>query len=136
MYFATALLPDGGRSDNELLCLISEGSERALAAFYDRTASRVLGLVRRILVNPARSEEVTQEVFFAAWQEAARFDPDKGTAVAWLLTRARRCAIDRVRAFQASRDRDRAVGIRDLETSRDDVAEKAEIPRAVRPMAG
>lgn len=65
MLFATALLPDGGRSDNELLCLISEDSERAFAAFYDKTASRVQGLVRRILVEPARSEEVTQAVFFA-----------------------------------------------------------------------
>lgn len=136
MSFATALLPDGGRSDKALLCLISEGSERAFAAFYDRTASRVLGLVRRILVDPAQSEEVTQEVFLAAWQEAARFDPDKGTAVAWLLTRAHRRAIDMVQASQANRDRDRAVGIHDLETSRDDVAEKAEIPRSVRTMAG
>lgn len=136
MSFETALLPDGGRSDDELLGLVSEGSERAFAAFYDRTASRVLGLVRRILVDLAQSEEVTEEAFFAAWPEAARFDPDKGTAMAWLLTRARRRAIDRVRASQASRDRDRAAGIRDRETSRDDVAENAEIPRAVRPMAG
>ncbi|WP_371812345.1 ECF RNA polymerase sigma factor SigK [Frigoribacterium sp. CFBP 8766] len=127
MSLAPALPADTERSVDELLALVAEGNERAFAAFYDGTASRVLGLVRRILVDPAQSEEVTQEVFFAAWQEAPQFDPAKGTALAWLLMRARRRAIDRVRSSQASRDRDTVVGIRDHESSRDDVAEKAEV---------
>ncbi|MBD8140848.1 sigma-70 family RNA polymerase sigma factor [Frigoribacterium sp. CFBP 13605] len=115
------------RSGDELLALVGEGNERAFAVFYDCTVSRVLGLVRRILVDPAQSEEVTQEVFLAAWQDAPLFDPTEGTAVGWLLMRARRRAIDRVRSSQAGRDRDVAVGIRDHEPSRDDVAEEAEI---------
>jgi RNA polymerase sigma-70 factor (ECF subfamily) len=124
---APALPAAPERSDDELLALVAEGDERAFAAFYDGTVSRVLGLVRRILIDPAQSEEVTQEVFFAAWQEAPQFDPTRGTALGWLLMRARRRAIDRVRSSQASRDRDTVVGIRDLEPSRDDVAERAEI---------
>jgi RNA polymerase sigma-70 factor (ECF subfamily) len=127
MSLAPALPADIERSDNELLALVAEGNERAFAAFYDGTVSRVLGLVRHNLVDRAQSEEVTQEVFFAAWQEAPQFDPTKGTALAWLMMRARRRAIDRVRSSQASRDRDTAVGIRDHEPSRDDVAEKAEV---------
>ncbi|WP_347876507.1 sigma-70 family RNA polymerase sigma factor [Frigoribacterium sp. PhB116] len=65
-------------------------------------------------------------MFLATWQEATSFDTARGTALAWLLVRARRRAIDRVRSSQATRDRDTLAGFRDLEVSRDDVAEKAE----------
>ncbi|MBD8540555.1 RNA polymerase subunit sigma, partial [Frigoribacterium sp. CFBP 8751] len=43
------------RSDDDLLVLVAEGNQQAFAVFYDRTAARVLGLVRRILVDPAQS---------------------------------------------------------------------------------
>lgn len=112
-------------SDDELVVASARGDERAFAEFYDRTASRVHGLVRRVLVDRAQSEEVVQEVYLAVWQDAARFDPARGTALSWLLVRARRRAIDRVRSSQASRDRDLAVGVRDLDPVRDDVAETA-----------
>ena len=114
-------------TNEDLLALVAEGNDRAFRVFHDRTSSRVLGLIRRILVDSAQSEEVAQEVFLATWQEATSFDPAKGTALAWLLIRARRRAIDRVRSSQAARDRDTLAGFRDLEVSRDDVADKAEI---------
>jgi len=113
--------------DDDLLVAVATGDDRAFSAFYDRTASRVLGLIRRILVDHAQSEEVTQEVYLAAWQDAAQFDPAKGGAVSWLLVRARRRAIDRVRSSQASRNRDMAVGIRDHDPVRDDVADTAAV---------
>lgn len=114
------------RSDDDLLVLIAEGNRQAFAVFYDRTASRVLGLVRRILVDPAQSEEVTQEIFLEAWQTASRFDPARGKVSSWLLTMAHRRAVDRVRSSQATRDRDLAIGIKEFEDDRDDVAETAE----------
>lgn len=114
------------RSDDDLLALIAEGNQQAFAVFYDRTASRVLGLVRRILVDPAQSEEVTQEIFLEVWQTASRFDPARGKASSWLLTMTHRRAVDRVRSSQATRDRDLAVGIKEFEDDRDDVAETAE----------
>ncbi|KIP51250.1 MULTISPECIES: ECF RNA polymerase sigma factor SigK [Microbacteriaceae] len=114
------------RSDDDLLVLVAEGNQQAFALFYDSTAARVLGLVRRILVDPAQSEEVTQEIFLEAWQTAARFDPARGKASSWLLTMAHRRAVDRVRASQSARDRDLAVGAREFDDARDDVAETAE----------
>ncbi|WP_304440150.1 ECF RNA polymerase sigma factor SigK [Frondihabitans sp. PAMC 28766] len=110
-------------TDEDLLALVAAGDRHAFAALYDRTAPRVLGLVTRCLRDPAQSEEVTQEVYLELWQNAARFDGSKGKALSWMLTVARRRAIDRVRASQASRDRDIKIGIRDHPLPFDVVAE-------------
>ncbi|WP_348788565.1 ECF RNA polymerase sigma factor SigK [Leifsonia sp. NPDC080035] len=110
-----------------LLTRTATGDQAAFSDFYDRTASRVLGLIRRLLVDAAQAEEVAQEVFLEAWQSAARFDPNKGRALTWIMTMAHRRAVDRIRASQASRDRDTAIGIRDLPTAFDDVAETVEV---------
>lgn len=110
-----------------LLVRTATGDQAAFSEFYDVTAARVLGLIRRLLIDPAQSEEVAQEVFLEAWQSAARFDPNKGRAQTWIMTMAHRRAVDRVRTSQASRDRDAAVGIRDLPTAYDQVAETVEV---------
>ncbi|HEV7812988.1 MAG TPA: sigma-70 family RNA polymerase sigma factor [Leifsonia sp.] len=118
---ATAVDLDG------LLAQTATGNQAAFSALYDNTAARVLGLVRRVMIDPAQSEEVTQEVFLEIWQSAPRFDPNKGRASTWIMTMAHRRAIDRIRSAQASRNRDRAVGIRDLPTAYDQVAETVEV---------
>jgi RNA polymerase sigma-70 factor (ECF subfamily) len=110
-----------------LLALTARGDQAAFSELYDNTAARVLGLVRRVMIDPAQSEEITQEVFLEIWQSAPRFDPNKGRASTWIMTMAHRRAIDRIRSAQASRNRDRAVGIRDLPTAYDQVAETVEV---------
>lgn len=110
-----------------LLVATARGDRAALGDLYDQTAPRVFGLVRRLLVDAAQAEEVTQDVFLEAWQTAARFDPARGNAVSWLLTLAHRRAVDRVRAAQAAHERDLRIGVRDLDVPVDEVAEAAEV---------
>src|SRR5699024_8150108 len=81
------------------------------------------GLVRRILKDQAQSEEVVQEVFVEAWQQATRYDAARGKAITWMLTLAHRRAVDRVRASQASKDRDLREGTKAFQASYDDVEE-------------
>lgn len=97
---------DSETSLTGLLRETGEGSDRAFTEFYRRTSRRVFGLVRRVVLDPGLSEEVTQEVFIVVWRDAAKFDPVQGTPTAWLLTIAHRKAVDKVRSHQSSTNRD------------------------------
>jgi len=110
-----------------LLLRVADGDQRSFAELYDRIAPRVLGLIKRLLIDHAQSEEVAQEVFLEIWRTATRFDPQRGAALSWVLTMAHRRAVDRVRASQSSHDRDIKIGIRDVDRDYDQVAESVEI---------
>jgi RNA polymerase sigma-70 factor, ECF subfamily len=114
-------------SSELLLAQVASGDQRAFAALYDRTSPRVFGLLRRLIIDHAQSEEVLQEVFLEIWQTASRYDPNKGGASTWIMTMAHRRAVDRIRSAQAGRNRDLRIGIRDLDREYDHVAESAEI---------
>lgn len=105
------------------LSLSAGGDRQAFGDLYNATVSPVYRVVRRLLVDPSQAEEVTQEVFLEIWQSADRFRADRAGVMAWMLMVARRRAIDRIRASQASRERDLRVGIRSVEREYDSVAE-------------
>lgn len=111
----------------DLLVRVASGDQAAFAALYDSLSSRVFGLILRVLVNRAQSEEVLQEVFLEIWQSASRFAPNKGQGRTWVMTIAHRRAVDRVRASQSSADRDVRAGYRDLGVAHDSVAERVEL---------
>lgn len=121
----TAPVPDP--TAEQLLTRVGTGDRDAFGALYDQTSARVFGLVRRLVVDPAQAEEVTQDVYLEIWQTAPRFDSARGGALAWMFTLAHRRAVDRIRASQAARDRDLRIGVRDLDVPVDTVAEAVEI---------
>jgi RNA polymerase sigma-70 factor (ECF subfamily) len=82
----------------------------AFANLYRLTARRLYGVVQRLLLDSAQSEEVVQEVYLEVWLNAGAFSRDRATAFGWMCMIARRRAIDRVRASQASRARDAKAG--------------------------
>ncbi|HEX2903198.1 MAG TPA: ECF RNA polymerase sigma factor SigK [Jatrophihabitans sp.] len=90
----------------DLLARSARGDERAFAALYDRTASRVYGMVHRVVRDAAQSAEVTQDIYLEIWRTAARFDATKSAVLPYLLMVAHRRAVDRVRSAQASVVRD------------------------------
>lgn len=123
-------VPEDGSADDAagaLLLRIAEGDQAAFAELYDMLTARVFGLILRVLVNRSQCEEVLQEVFLEVWQSAARFAPNKGQGRTWVLTIAHRRAVDRVRASQASADRDVRTGLRNIEVPHDSVSERAEL---------
>jgi RNA polymerase sigma-70 factor (ECF subfamily) len=109
-----------------LLRLLARGDEQAFAELYDATAARVHGLVLRVIRDPSQAEEVTQEVFLQVWRTAARFDEDKGSPLAWLMTLAHRRAVDRVRAAEAVSRQDTSYHQNSHVVDHDSTAEAAE----------
>ncbi|CAG7650185.1 ECF RNA polymerase sigma factor SigK [Actinacidiphila bryophytorum] len=109
-----------------LLDRVSRGDKQAFETLYTAVAGAVFGLARRIVRDPAQSEEVAQEVLIEVWRRAARFDPRHGTAMAWIMTLAHSRAVDRVRSAQASAARDHNAALRDRSTPYDEVVEQVE----------
>ena len=122
-------VPDVGdhRSPDELLVATSTGDRDAYAALFEHCAPKVAGVARRVVRDPSMSEEVAQEVMTEVWRNAKRFDPDKGSAMTWIMTIAHRRAVDCVRSVQASRDRDEYVGHRDADRAFDEVSEEVQV---------
>jgi RNA polymerase sigma factor (sigma-70 family) len=77
-----------------LIARMALGQADAIDLFYDASISRVYSLVRRFLPDDASAQDVTQEVYLQAWQQASRFDAQRGSSLAWLLNLARSRALD------------------------------------------
>jgi RNA polymerase sigma-70 factor, ECF subfamily len=84
-------------NDTDLMARVAQGDEQAFLMLYDRHAARVHALTLRILNDPMLAEEATQDAFLKLWSRARLFLNERGTLLLWLLTIARRTALDRVR---------------------------------------
>ena len=108
-----------------LLTLVARGDQGAFEALYERLARPAYGLIRKVLRDPAQSEEVVQEVLLEVWRTASRFDPARGGAATWVLTIAHRRAVDRVRSEAAAAGREQRTS-QAAGAARDDVADSVE----------
>lgn len=84
-------------SDIELMRRVAAQDQTAFSALYQRFGSLIYSLTLRIIDNADLAEEVTQDVFLKVWNQAERWDPERGTLSTWLLIITRSTAIDRLR---------------------------------------
>jgi len=110
----------------QLITRMAQGDRSGLEQFYDRYAQLVFNLVMRILRNRPDAEEVLQEVFLQAWRSAARYDPSRGSAEAWLIMMARSRAIDALRKGRRAPDRPEAAPLPEVPAPSADVPEAME----------
>jgi RNA polymerase sigma-70 factor (ECF subfamily) len=128
--------------DRELLTRVAHGDVAALREIYDQHAPRAMAIAFRILRRVEEAEDIVQETFLEIWRRAPQFDPERGGAVAWVVTIARSRAIDRLRAT-ATVDRtiDSAANAPDLLSPADfpsptvEVERRREQKRVARAMA-
>src|SRR2546430_11057641 len=94
--------------DETLLKRISRHQQSALKEFYGRHHTMLRNVVDTFTHEGAETDDVLQEVFLQIWKEANHYSPKVGKPLGWVVTIARRRAIDRLRRRQAycpARDR-------------------------------
>ncbi|MGW3245471.1 ECF RNA polymerase sigma factor SigK [Streptomyces sp. NPDC001070] len=105
---------------------IGRGDQEAFETLYTAVAGAVFGLTRKLLRDTAQSEEVSQEVLIEVWRSAARFDPGKSSAMAWIMMLAHRRAVDRIRSVQRAAEREHKAAVKDHQTPYDVVSDQVE----------
>ncbi|MBW8172909.1 sigma-70 family RNA polymerase sigma factor [Ornithinimicrobium sp. Arc0846-15] len=93
----------GVDADAEIARSFQRGDEGSFAQVYQRWASLVFGLAKKA-VGPFEAEDVTQQVFVAAWQSKDRFDPEYSALGAWLVGITRHKVADSLRRGPSSRE--------------------------------
>lgn len=92
-----------------LMGRVAARDQQAFALLFDRHAPIVLGVLSRLLGDRALAEEILQEAFLQAWQQAERYQPALATPRGWLLMMARSRALDRLRSRSARQRREDEV---------------------------
>lgn len=88
---------------DELAVAFAAGESDAVWLAYQRHGALVHTLALRALGNQHDAEDVTQQVFVAAWKSRASFDPHRSPLGAWLVGITRKTIAD----TYASRSRSR-----------------------------
>jgi RNA polymerase sigma-70 factor (ECF subfamily) len=84
----------------DLIEAVRNGSRAALRRLYELEARRLYGIALRIVRRREVADDVLQDAFVQVWQNAARFSPERGDAVAWLTGIVRYRALDAVRKLR------------------------------------
>ncbi len=88
-------------TDLDLMQAIQAEDPEALSQLYDRYNGILKALILRVVHNEAEAEDLLQEIFMEIWNQAKNFSAQKGKPLGWMVTLARRRAIDGLRKKQA-----------------------------------
>lgn len=79
--------------DTLLIGRIQCGDESALSQLYDRWVDRVYSVAAHVLGASDEADHVVERTFSKIWKDAGRYDPERGSAGAWIVTIARSFAL-------------------------------------------
>ena len=94
---------DGAGADTSFTCdemlmqEITQRRQQALKELYSRYSRSLRALIGSVVHEESEADDVLQESFLQIWREAHHYSPKAGKPLGWVITIARRRAIDRVR---------------------------------------
>lgn len=89
---------DGSFIGDEMLMQgITQRRQQALKELYSRYSRSLRALIGSVVHEESEADDVLQESFLQIWREAHHYSPKAGKPLGWVITIARRRAIDRVR---------------------------------------
>lgn len=107
--------------DAGLVSRVGHGDESALETIYRKYGGAVAFVARKVLRDDALAEDVVQDVFVSLWRSPDRFDPNRGSLRAFLMTIAHRRAVDIVRSEEARARREDNMELPDTIDLEDEV---------------
>src|SRR5437868_4227113 len=87
----------GALCDETLMKKITQRHQFALQELYSRYGRSLRALIGSVVREESEADDVLQESFLQIWREARNYSPRAGKPLGWVITIARRRAIDRVR---------------------------------------
>jgi RNA polymerase sigma-70 factor (ECF subfamily) len=88
-------------TDESLMSAITHRHQPALNELHRRYGTRLKSVIGNVVHEEADTDDVLQEIMLQIWKEAEHYSPQAGKPLGWVVTLARRRAIDRVRRRQA-----------------------------------
>ena len=83
--------------NQDLIALIVQKNEQALAELYDRSHRLIFSVAFNIVGRQEDAEEITLDVFTSVWEKAHTYQQDRAKPNTWLTRMARNKAIDLLR---------------------------------------
>ena len=121
------IIPQLDGADGSFLCdemlmqAITQRRQQALKELYSRYARSLRALIGSVVHEESEADDVLQESFLQIWREAHHYSPKAGKPLGWVITIARRRAIDRVRRRDSYR--------RAKQRFEDEIRPQAQTPR-------
>lgn len=91
----SALDPEALRALSDRL---AQGDAEALEQVFKAFGGMALAVALRVLKDRAEAQEVVQESFVQMWKTATRYEPQRASLGAWILSIVKSRALDRLRA--------------------------------------
>lgn len=84
-------------SDENIIRLLKNSNKEGISLLYDKYAAALYGVIHRILQNTEAAEEVLQDTILKIWNNAEKYDAERGNFLTWIINIGRNAAIDRAR---------------------------------------
>ena len=88
---------DTQATDIELIQRITNRDSKALESLYDRYSPVLYTLVKLIVADKEKAEEILADIFVIIWQKSLMFDINSGNLYSWLINLTRNKALDYLR---------------------------------------
>ncbi len=82
---------------DDLLRAVAAADRAAFRRIYRLASAKLFGIALRICRDRGVAEEAVQDTFLDIWRTAGKFDPSRGSGMAWMSVIARNRAIDVLR---------------------------------------
>lgn len=87
--------------DPDLLARVARGDRGAFSQLYEHSSALLFSLAFRILGDREAAADLLQDVYLKVWRKRVRYDAERGSPMAWMVTMTRSRASDRLRSRTA-----------------------------------